>query len=138
MKKLTLLTILIIASFSVIAQISTGLTREEYLRKAKNQKTAGKIVLAAGGAMAMTGILIAVSNLDFSTTRTDDNTGNAADIIGYSGVTVMAASIPLFMASSKNKKKALSISFKNQTIPYIQSGLLIYKTIPSLSIKISL
>jgi len=59
-------------------------------------------------------------------------------VLGYSGLVLAAASIPLFIAASKNKKKAMSMSFKNQMVPQFQGTGFIYKPIPSLSLTIKI
>jgi hypothetical protein len=49
----------------------------------------------------------------------------------------MLGSIPLFLASGRNKRKAMSLSFKNETAPQLLKGSFAYRPIPSVSLKIS-
>jgi len=64
-----------------------------------------------------------------------DGGGEAAMIIGG---TAALASIPFFIISSKNKRKAMSMSFKNQMIPQLQINGFAYSAIPSVNLKINL
>jgi hypothetical protein len=105
-------------------------TKADYLKKSKSQKTFA-FVLAGGGSIAW----LAGLNKYMDQGDNKDGGGEAAMIIGG---TAALASIPLFIISSKNKKKAMSMSFKNQMIPQLQNSGFVYRTIPSLNIKISL
>ena len=51
------------------------------------------------------------------------------------GILVDLASIPFFVASSKNKKKALSVAIKNELIPVEMVARVKQYTIPALSVK---
>ncbi len=55
-----------------------------------------------------------------------------------SGSLAMLGSIPFFIAASKNKKKAMSLSFKNETIPQVYKRSIVSIPVPSLIIKINL
>jgi hypothetical protein len=105
-------------------------TKADYLKKSKSQKTFA-FVLAGGGSIAW----LAGLNKYMDQGDNKDGGGEAAMIIGG---TAALASIPLFIISSKNKKKAMSMSFKNQMIPQLQNSGFVYRTIPSLNIKVSL
>jgi hypothetical protein len=62
----------------------------------------------------------------------------ASQIIFWTGFASMVASIPLFIAYHRNKKKSMSLSFKNETVPQLQNRSFTNRAIPSLSLKISL
>lgn len=64
-----------------------------------------------------------------------DGGGEAAMVIG--GIAGLS-SIPFFIMASKNKKKAISVSFLKQQIPQFQTSFLAVRQVPSLRIKISL
>ena len=59
-------------------------------------------------------------------------------IIGFTGVLSMLGSIHFSIASGKNNRRAMSVSFKNETAPQIQKNSFVYKYVPSLNLKISL
>lgn len=133
MKKIKLALLLSLFAISVSAQQTTsspGLTKSDYLKKSKNQRTIA-FVLAGGGSIAwLAGLNKYMDQRDYK-----DGGGEAAMIIGG---TAALASIPLFIISSKNKKKAMSISFKNQMIPQLQNSSFVYRPIASINLKIAL
>lgn len=57
---------------------------------------------------------------------------------GLCGAVSMLASIPVFIAAGKNKRRAASLSFKNLPYSTIQKGNYVYYSVTSLEIKISL
>ena len=133
MKITKLALLLFLFAISASAQQTTsapGLTKSDYLKKSKKQKTIA-FVLAGGGSIAwLAGLSKYMDQRD-----NKDGGGEAAMIIGG---TAALASIPLFIISSRNKKKAMSMSFKNQMLPQLQSSGFVYQTIPSIHLKISL
>ena len=125
-----LLAILSGTSFSQQTDLTQSLTREVYLQKSKNQKTAARILLGSGTALAAGSLVWASQNL-FST-----SSGPVVFLVA--GSVAMLGSIPLFIASGKNKRKALSMSFKIQPVPQLQKANLVNRQAPSLSLKINL
>jgi hypothetical protein len=59
-------------------------------------------------------------------------------IIGFTGILSMLGSIHFFIASGKNNRRAMNVSFKNETASHIQKSSFVYNYIPSLNLKISL
>ncbi len=93
---------LILSASSFCQQTSSILTREELLSKSKTQKTIGFTLLGAG----ITTLAIAsTGNIDFSTLGL---------LVGVGGVATLS-SIPLFIASKRNKNKA-ALFIKDQTL----------------------
>ena len=119
-----------ITSFSQQTNPSQPLTRADYLKKSKNQRTIA-FVLAGGGSIAWLAGVSKYMNQDDNV----DGGGEAAMIIGG---TAALTSIPFFIISSKNKKKAVSISFKNQRGLKLQNRGIVYQAIPSVNFKINL
>ena len=133
MKKIISLTLILIITGSALSQQtnpSPTLTNQDYLKKSKGQKTGAFILLGAGLLSASLGSVQVNPNIG------GNNSGNTAFLV--TGLTAIGISVPLFLASSKNKKKAMSMSFKNQMMPQLQSSGFVYKTVPSLNFKISL
>ncbi|HXS58758.1 MAG TPA: hypothetical protein VN726_21690 [Hanamia sp.] len=88
------------------------------LKKSKNQKTAAWILLGAGAGAAIAGTIIgtnAVGNYDpndpFNIFPRGTLAGGAF-ILG--GAAAMVASVPFFIASGRNKKKA-NLIFRNES-----------------------
>ena len=85
-------------------------TKDYYLQKSKKQKSGAFALLVGGTVLMGTGLLIGDSkNADFG----DAGTGVVMVAIGF---LADVGSIPLFIASSKNKKRAAkaSVSLKIQ------------------------
>ena len=89
-------------------------TKENYLQKSKNQKTGAWVLVSAGVVIfAVTGIS-ASNNVGFGPTHTKHKYGVP---IGLS-IACIAGSIPLFIASGRNKSKAIHTAsyFKMESI----------------------
>lgn len=149
MKKIILFSMLLIVSASSFSQqinSSAALTKQDYLQKSKKQKTAAWLLLGSGTVMMITGSIIWSNAVEETITNdpigifyapytTTKGTGLTA-----AGLLVSAGSIPLFIASGKNKRKAMNASafFKMETIPVIQRPAFVPNTYPAVSLKIGL
>lgn len=141
MKSITLI-IMLLFSITVFSQQTTPTpaVNTDYLKKSKTQKTIGW-VLAGGGTAA---VLISFSSFNIGNAFLSiiDSTGPGGENIKrgettfYIGCIAALSSIPFFIASSKNKKKAASLSFKMQRIPGLQQQSFVYHSYPALSLKI--
>ena len=87
------------------------ITAPELFSKAKKQKTAAWICLGAGGAMLITGTIIAANKVEddlvsifFSDQPEQDHSGET--VLLLVGGSAAIASIPLFVAASRNRFKA--------------------------------
>jgi len=129
-----------------------ALNKQDYLIKSKNEKTTAWIL--AGGGLAMSSVTLAIaasenaeSTTNFLTTvidlstNSDSNTDDKTSLTGiffYIGAACIISSVPLFISASKNKRKAMSISFINQSLPQLPNNNFVYRAIPSLKLKISI
>jgi hypothetical protein len=52
------------------------------------------------------------------------------------GTAALMSSLPLFIASKRNKHKAVSFTFKDELAPELQSHNVVMKRIPSLGLKL--
>jgi hypothetical protein len=59
------------------------------------------------------------------------------DILGYSGLGLMAASLPFLISASSNKKKALGMSIEQDAAMTLYKNGLAKTAFPSISIKIA-
>jgi len=115
MKKLIFFLLLLAVSacsFSQPTTTSISPVKIDYLKKSKHQKTIAWILAGGGLAIRATGYAIGV-NVDFF----DDSGVWGAIILLSTGAATMLASIPFFIASAKNKRRAMSLSFKNEKAP---------------------
>ena len=141
MKKITivlLLFILSIATFSQQTDPPPSLTKQDYLKKSKSQRTAGWILAGTGTGLVL--VAFATTDLgDIGDAINGDNSGlNRGTALFVTGGIVALSSIPLFIIASKNKRKAMSLSFKNEISTQIQRNKYVHTRIPSLNIKINL
>jgi hypothetical protein len=115
------------------------LTKQDYLKNSKNQKTTAWIMAGGGASLiiiaAATTTVEDYGNYIFGGDESGFNNGATLFTIG--GLS-MLGSIPFFIASGKNNRRAMSVSFKNETVPQIQKNSIAYENVPSIALKISL
>ena len=110
-------------------------SNDDYLKKSKNQKTTAWILLGGGAALIGAGYLI-----DFTAAP-----GSFDDIAKKGAVVAVGAissivSIPFFIASAKNKRRAMAATahLEIQGSPAFQGPTRLNTLFPAASIKISL
>jgi len=107
--------------------------QKDYLQKSKSQKSGAWVLLSAGVALMGTGLLIGDSKK-----ASFDDAGTGI-VIGGIGFLATLGSIPTFISSAKNKKKANSSAFfKMETTPVVQQHTFVKHSFPAIAIKISL
>lgn len=120
---------------------SKTITKETLLLKRKNQKKAANILLISGGSLILISGVVAIGEATIFATSwgsNEDNIFNTSAAVFTVGLLVSAASIPFYISSGKNKRKAAALSFQQQKIPYLQGSNVATCMIPALSIKIKL
>ena len=147
MKKIIISTVLLAFATTSFCQQTVQkptMASTDYLQKSKKQKKTATILLAVGAGLIVTAVVIPRGELTYDgicigayCSDKYKNDGIRA-AFGISGIASMLGSIPFFIASGKNKRRAASVSFKNQTVPQLQKNSFVYKAIPALSFKISL
>lgn len=78
----------------------------DYLEKSRKQKTAAWILLVGGGVISSIGMVVGMSEMFTDLFDAAPDHGNAGPALLVVGVASMAGSIPLFIASGKNRRKA--------------------------------
>jgi hypothetical protein len=137
----TMLMLLATVTFSQQTNPSVALTKQDYLKKSKKQKTAAWLLLSGGLACVITGSILSTDlsvDDDNYGSLFDENTSRAGTVVAIIGSCFMAGSIPFFIAAHRNKKKSISLSFKNEMAPQIQKWSFVYRSVPSITLKISL
>jgi len=116
-----------------------SLTKTDYLQKSKKQKTIAWVLLGGGATLVLTGIIIPrgdlVQEAFLFTSYENDGVKGTFELIG---LVSMIGSIPFFTASKKNNKRAMSFSFKNEPATQLVKSSLIYRSVPSLNLNITL
>jgi hypothetical protein len=124
---------LLISSSSFCQNINSkpALTQEDYLRKSKSRKLEGYFLLSLGTFVFTIAAIEGDVGCAFCSTE--------IPVVPLSiGAAMMVGSIPLFIRSKTLKRKAMSLSFKNETIPQMQPSSIVYRPVPSLSLRFGL
>jgi hypothetical protein len=113
MKKIFLVCLMMSVAGKIFSQADTPIhnspVKTDYLKKSKNQKTVASTLLGVGlaaGAIGLTQLNFA-GGADAERTKQKNNLGVGL-IVG--GAILDVASIPLFIASSRNKRRALAVT----------------------------
>ncbi|MEP6261661.1 MAG: hypothetical protein ABJ092_08795 [Gillisia sp.] len=129
MKKQLLIFILAMLPFGGHSQTENqDFSKDYYLQKSKSQENAGWVLLGAGAAMGIGGIIIVNQGDIFSA----DFEAGAILVLG--GAASALASIPFFISSGSNSRKAARLSFIPQK--YIFPNREFPGMKPALSLKI--
>ncbi|MEO7983986.1 MAG: hypothetical protein ABI688_07885, partial [Bacteroidota bacterium] len=97
----------------------------------------GVTFVSAGIAIGFGDVVTQFGNLFTSEPQKTSNTG---EILFYTGLAAMAGSIPFFIASSKNKNKAKSVSasIKMEARSIVQQRTIVPAPYPAVSLKFGL
>lgn len=124
-----------------------SLARTDYLQKSKNQKKTAMILLGGGAALIVTSLVIPQgepTGFQFDPISGGFYEGHKNDGIKgalvLTGVVSMLGSIPFFIASGKNKRRAgkASAFFNMEKMPVLQGTVISNQSFPALGIKINL
>lgn len=135
MKKTITFLMLLLFSVNAFSQTipNNEFSKEYYLQKSKSQKTTGWILLTGGTIMTVVGA--------FSFNNSwDDSPNSGTDAYGFialGGVVSALGSIPFFIMSGNNARKAATISLINQPVFSPMQGSLVQNSQPALSLKIT-
>ena len=137
MKKLFAFMLLMsVTGTSLCQQIKSSrqLTFEEYLTKSKNQKAAARTLLIGGGVLFVVPVLIAIPG------TVSFDTMDALLVVAGVGIVASLSSIPLFIASGRNKRKSMdpTLCVKIERGMSAQQSGLYTHSFPALSFKINL
>ena len=88
---------------------TTPTNSENYLKKSQSQKTSAWVLLGGGAALATGGLMIGMNNLDIFSEENNSDYELGMGMF-WVGSAAMLSSIPLFIASARNKGRALSAS----------------------------
>jgi hypothetical protein len=133
------------AGYSQEIKPATILTRHDYLKKSKQQKTAAWVLLGVGTTLGGIGtfmflkeaakVPLAIIPLP-GQPQPDEAKVNGGGILMLLGGAAVITSVPLFVAAGKNKTKAAVISFKNVPIQVLQKNNFVNTYTPSVNVTI--
>lgn len=140
MKKLLLILLYLIFYFDVSAQLADTLYNSEVsmlLDKAKKQKNTAWTLLGIGIGASVVGLFVFNAGLEDSG-DSDDGTRLAQGLIlSTAGGLCVYGSLPLFIASGRNKRKAAAvISFKMENSSYIHQYTMTENKYPAIALKV--
>ncbi len=139
--KATIPLLLFVLSLQATSQ-QTTITNEklqiDYQKKSTSQKTIAWILAGTG----VTTVIISIATFDgteiFYSLAGNNKPINRFGALFFGGSAVALSSIPFFIISGKNKRKAMSLSFNIQQMPQLKQTSIAYCPIPSLKLKIRL
>lgn len=114
MKKLVIILLTLFFMIETFAQAPAP-SKEYYLQKSESQKTTGWILLGGGTAMAVVGIIIAANDNPGPYDIYGSNFETGSFLMG-AGFIADLVSIPFFISSGKNARRAANISLHRQKI----------------------
>lgn len=120
------------------------MTKQDYLEKSRKQKTTGFIMAGSGVVLIAVGsILFADDVADTAISCTylncsSDSGMESGMVISAVGGLAILGSIPVFISSGKNAKKAAQLSFRNKPTYFPKYVGNTPRAIPSLSLSIPL
>ena len=147
MKKVLSVILMLAIGSSAFSQPTTETApavQTDYLKKSKNQNTLAWILLGGGLGLTSAGIAVglneAVNDISNIFSGEEQKSSSAGAILFYTGLASMLTSVPLFIVSSSNKRKAeeVSVSLKMEKFTGFHQQSLVQKAYPSISLKIKL
>jgi len=123
-----------------------SITKTDYLQKSKKQKKTAWIFLGSGAALIVAAVVIPQGE---STGFQIDPIGGGYEghkndgikgVLGLTGVVSMLGSIPFFIASGKNKKRAnrASVFINMERTPVLQGTSIINQSLPVIGLQIKI
>ena len=134
MKRNISLLIILLFSVQLFSQEKPNIefAKDYYLQKSKNQNTSGWVLLGTGVGLTIIGIA-GFSNSDFLESNSNSD---SYGLLILGGTLTSLVSIPLFINSGYNARKAATVSINNQSIILQNEGSLAINPQLSLSLKI--
>ena len=127
MKKIFLLGIILALSLQSFSQATRKdpLTSDYYLQKSKSQKTRGVVLLGIG---VTTLALLSKGETDF----------DILPVLAIGGIAATVVSIPVLISASINKRKAMSLSVKEEKALLLSKGSFTQRSFPAISVRLNL
>jgi hypothetical protein len=139
----TLLFLISASSFSQQKNPERPSIQQDYLKKSEKQKKVGLILLLGGAGLITTSVVIPRGELVYDGTciggLCDDKYKNDGIKSAFfiAGSISALSSIPLFIVSGKNRRKATSVSFKIEKTAHLYNQNFVYTSFPALRVKVN-
>ena len=143
MKKMTFLFVLLMQAITLFSQTQESQQlKADYLKKSKNKKKAANILLVGGGVLVVTAFIFPkgaeIPGSIVSPTSYKNHGIRGA--LFYTGALSMLSSVPLYLSSAKNKRRAnaVSLNIHNQKILFPLQGNLMVMNQPAVRVRVGL
>ena len=147
MKELVFLSILFLISansFSQQTNPESTPNKHDYLQKSNTQKKTGRIFLISGAGLMLTSFLIPKGDLVddgicvVGLCDTEYKNDGIKSGFFIAGAVAGLTSIPFFIASGKNRRKAASLGFKMENTLQLRKQNFVYSSFPALRLHLNL
>lgn len=125
-----------ISAFSQQKEPVQPYTKQDYLQKSKNRKTVGWVLFGGGTAMVVTGIIVASIAEPAEGVMLTSSGEDIGIALVAGGLVADLISIPFFISSANNARKAANISFNKQPILIPGFHSFVAKAQPSVTVRI--
>jgi len=142
MKKIIILTMSLAFAATSFGQQTTPNDKwkeSEYYKKSKRQKTAAWILLGSGVGLFAGGMIAHFNYIQSGEGTVPEDLGlSTGTYVALGGIIVAGGSIPLFIASSKNKQKAkaTSVFIDMENAPLLRGTVFTRQSFPAVGVKI--
>jgi hypothetical protein len=146
MKKIILFIAMLLFVVNVFSQDTTrqAYSKDYYLKKSRNQKTTGWVLLGTGTTLTLIGFVIGMNTVTnnltyFGTLGTEGSPSSddgASNFLIITGVTADLASIPFFISAGKNRRRAAEVALINQKMYLPQKNSVALRYVPGVTIRI--
>lgn len=115
-------------------------TKESYLLKSKNQRTAGWILTAGGSALMVTGVSLLSANILVTNPNSQEvkNRETAGLILLSAGTVALAGGIINLIAAKRNGKRAMAIRIKQLNTGIQHNKTMLKISYPAVSFRLVL
>ncbi len=137
MKKITLITILLSLILNVFSQdtIRNENSKDYYLQKSKDQKTAAVALFVLGTTVTVAGIIVTSNGSNSNDFTSGFNKIIAGALITSFGVAFAGLGYLFLIKAKKSKRFAASLAFNNQNVNFLSRNSV--RPVPSISIRIN-
>lgn len=148
MKKIISFILLIIVSFHLYSQemqpVEYKPVKTDYLAKSKKQRTVGWILTGTGVVATSFGFAMLMKEFgeglgyafSMSAGESPENNSDAELVLYGSGLAMLATGITFLSIARKNKRKALSMSFINESSQHLRYNTVMNTSVPSICLRL--
>ena len=148
MKKLLSFIVLTIVSFHLYSQemqpVEYKPVKTDYLAKSKKQRTVGWILTGTGTVATGFGFVMLMKDfgegfgyaLSMGAGEPPENNSDVDDVLYWSGLAMLATGITFLSIAKKNKRKALSMSFINESSQQLRYNTVMNTSVPSVRLRL--